>query len=96
MGSLGIFTPGVGAGLVGWEAWWCAEDEGDVFAAQDLAWHVGPPWEEDPAAVEVAAAACELRLSAVDADGTKGIGAGAVGWDAAGEPGGGSRLSENH
>ena len=54
---------------------------------------MGPPWEEDLAAsVDAGAAARELRPGAVDADGTNGIGAGAVGWDAAGEPGGRKQI----
>ena len=41
MGSLRIFTPEVGVGLVGREAQWCAEDkQGDAFAAQDLHQHL--------------------------------------------------------
>ena len=57
-------------------------------------WCVGPPWEKDLAAsVDVGAAARELRPSAVDADGTlEGVGAGAVGWDVAGEPGGKKQI----
>ena len=80
---------------MGWEARQCAEDEqGDTFAAQDLVWCVGPPWEEDTAAsVDMGVAARELRPSAVDADGTlEGVGAGAVGWDVAGEPGGKKQI----
>ena len=44
------------------------------------------------ASVDAEVAACELRPGAVDADGTKGIGAGAVGWDAVGEPGGRKQI----
>ena len=54
---------------------------------------MSPPWEENlTASVDAEVAACELRPGAVDADGTKGIGAGAVGWDAVGEPGGRKQI----